>query len=678
MMLKNVLRRVSKSLTGSGVISGSSAAALLFLAMIQPAATAQAPAASAPQPGPVASGQQVTAYSRAPHSDSGDTGGQRRPAESALPRFQTLIVGMDQRKTTTLDGDWHYLVDQAPFRELYTGSGGINDRGYAMNTHPNITSGPHNAEYDFATAPTLKVPGDWNTQVPQLFSYEGVVFYERDFDAQPKPGTRTFLHIGAANYRSHVWVNQERVCDHEGGFTPFDCEMTAVLHPGSNFVVIGVDATRLVDGIPSVGYDWYNYGGLTRDVSLLTVPTAFIDDYDVHLAHGPAWQPGNTELTGYVHVLDAPAGTPVTLDIPEAGVHSTIKTDADGRAHFDVKARKLTLWSPETPKLYKVTLASGSGDGQDKLTDDIGFRDIRVDGTHILLNGKAIFLQGINAHAEAPVVGGRVDNDAEVATIFSYVKDLHANFIRLCHYPQDERMERTADRDGIMLWSEIPNWQGISWGKPEVYAKDINMLKEMIRRDRDKASVIMWSLSNETATNDPARTKFLTDMATEARSLDSTRLITSALFSQIHGNAGSLTDRLADAVDVLGINEYVGWYGGKAADADSVQWTLPNKPVIVSEFGAGAKYGNHGPVTQRWTEEQQADVYKHQLIMFANIPQLRGITPWVLFDFRSTTRNLPKLQDGYNRKGLFSESGEKKQAFFVLQKAYKDNSVGKP
>ena len=94
-----------------------------------------------------------------------------------------------------------------------------------MNEHPNIV-GNHNVEYDFATAPTIKVPGDWNTQVPQLFNYEGVLWYQRDFDAQPKPGTRTFLHIGAANYRSHVWVNQKRVCDHEGGFTPFDCEVT--------------------------------------------------------------------------------------------------------------------------------------------------------------------------------------------------------------------------------------------------------------------------------------------------------------------------------------------------------------------------------------------------------------------------------------------------------------------
>jgi beta-glucuronidase len=430
----------------------------------------------------------------------------------------------------------------------------------------------------------------------------------------------------------------------------------------------------LQDGIPSVGYDWYNYGGLTRDVSLVTVPTAFIDDYDIHLAHGPAWQPGNTELTGYVHVLDAAAGTPVTIDVPEAGARTTVNTDADGNAKFSVKATRLTLWSPESPKLYKVSLSSGA----DQLTDDIGFRDIRVDSTRILLNGKAVFLKGVNLHAEAPIRGGRADNDQDVATMFSYLKELNANFVRLCHYPHDERMTRTADREGIMVWSEIPNWQGISFQKPEVYTKDVTMLKEMIRRDRNKASVILWSLSNETG-NNPVRTKFLTDLAYEARQLDSSRLITSALNTDTRkGGEGTLVDPLTDALDVVGLNEYIGWYGGQPEDADTIHWTLPQKPLIISEFGAEAKIGNHGPVTQRWTEEQQAYVYKHQLVMFAKIPQLRGTTPWVLLDFRSTTRNIPILQDGYNRKGLLSEEGKKKQAFFIMQKAYRDNSVGKP
>jgi len=338
-----------------------------------------------------------------------------------------------------------------------------------------------------------------------------------------------------------------------------------------------------------------------------------------------------------------------------------------------MKAARLTLWSPESPKLYKVRLSSGA----DTLTDDIGFRDIRVEGTRILLNGKAIFLKGVNAHAEAPVRGGRANNDQDVATIFEYLKELNANFVRLCHYPHDERMERAADRDGIMVWSEIPNWQHISFDKAEVYAKDVVMLKEMIRRDRNKASVIMWSVSNETS-NNPTRTRFLTDLANEARKLDSTRLITSALNSEhIQGSTATLNDPLTDALDVIGVNEYIGWYTGAPEDAGAMQWILPQKPVIMSEFGAEAKYGNHGANNQRWTEEQQANVYNHQLVMLSKIPQLRGITPWVLADFRSNTRNIPKLQDGYNRKGLVSEDGRKKQAFFIVQKAYKDNTVGK-
>ncbi|SEF80379.1 beta-glucuronidase [Bryocella elongata] len=588
--------------------------------------------------------------------------------------LQTLLVGIDRRPAASLDGDWHYLVDQAPGRALYNADGSINDNSYAMNEHPVIV-GKHNEEYDFSTAPTIRVPGDWNTQVPQLFNYEGVVWYQRDFEVQPAAAnTRTFLHIGAANYRTHVWVNRRRACDHEGGYTPFDCEVTSVLHPGTNFVVIAVDATRLVDGIPSVGIDWFNYGGLTRDVSLVTVPSVFIDDYDVHLEHGSQFDPANTELTGYVHVIGAGAGTRITVAIPEAAVNAVATIDASGNAPFRVKATHFTLWSPETPKLYKVTLSCG----EDSLTDDIGFRDIRVDGTRILLNGKAKFLEGANLHAEAPIRGGRAYSDVDVATLFGYLKDLNANFVRLAHYPHDERMEREADRDGIMVWSEIPNWQHISYEKPEVYAKDVIMLKEMIRRDRNKASVILWSVSNETP-NNPTRTTFLTNLANEARTLDPTRLITSAIIGPRAKGLDMINDDpLCEALDVVGQDEYIGWYDLTPEDADKIHWTLPQKPVLISEFGAEAKYGNHGAPTNRWTEEQQVYVFQHQFAMLQKIPQLRGTIPWILMDFRSPVRNIPGLQDGYNRKGLISEDGQKKLAFRLFKDAYEKHSLGKP
>jgi beta-glucuronidase len=584
--------------------------------------------------------------------------------------LKTLLVDEDHRVSTSLNGDWHYLVDPAG-RGLYDGTGKVRDNGYAQNKRP-VLVGERNGfeEYDFTTAPTLKVPGDWNTQEPTMFRYEGIVWYQRDFTYEPKADRRTFLHVGAANYRSYVWVNGKRICDHEGGFTPFDCEVTGTVQPGKNFVVIAVDSSRQADGIPGLNVDWYNYGGLTRDVALVDVPKAFVDDYDVHLKRG-----ATNVLTGYVHVEGGAEGTPVTVRVPEAGVSTTAKTDAGGRAGFEVKAKKLDLWSPESPKLYKVELEAG----QDRLTDDIGFRDIRVDGTKTVLNGKPVFLRGVNAHAEAPYRTGRVSNDKDVEAIFGFLKDLNANFVRLCHYPHDERMTRMADRQGVMVWSEIPIWQHISYEKPEVYAKAQAMLGEMIRRDRNKASVILWSVANETPTN-AARTEFLTNLAGEARKLDDTRLITAA-FLQPHkvGDVHVMDDPLAvgRALDVVGMNEYVGWYSYLPEQADNVKFELPQKPIIISEFGSEAKIGNHGDKSQRWTEEQQVDFYKHNFVMLSKIPQVRGFAPWVLMDFRSPTRNIPLLQDGFNRKGLISEDGKKKQAFFLLQKVYKEGSEGK-
>ena len=596
-------------------------------------------------------------------------------AAAAQAPLRTLLVGVDHRRVTSLDGAWHYLVEQPPARELYDGDGRYRDGGYAQNTHPNISSGPHNSEYDFSTAPTLTVPGDWNTQDPALLRFEGVVWYQRDFDFQPVPGSRTFLHIGAANYRSVVWINGKRLCDHEGGFTPFDCDATSLLHAGSNFVVVAVDSTRHQDDIPSLTYDWFNYGGITRDVSLVTLPDAFIDDYDVHLKHGASFSAALADtLTGYVHVEGASAGTAVSIRIPEAGVAITASTDSSGRAAFETKATKLQLWSPQAPKLYKVELRAGT----DALTDDIGFRDIRVEGTRILLNGHAVALQGANVHAEAPMRGGRAVSEADVKNIFTMLHAIHANFVRLCHYPHDERMEREADREGMLIWSEIPLWQRISFDKPEVYAKATFMLNEMIRRDRNKASVILWSVSNETARS-ADRTPFLTNLATEARRLDSTRLITSARISpRVEDDRIVQDDPLIAALDVVGQNEYIGWYYGTAEDADKKTWVLPEKPFLMSEFGAEAKFGDHGGAHDRWTEEQQINVLQHQFAMIRKIPQMRGVTPWVLMDFRSSTRNIPRLQDGYNRKGLFSEKMEKKLSVPLVEKAYTTDPVVKP
>jgi beta-glucuronidase len=573
----------------------------------------------------------------------------------------TLLVASDHRPSISLDGDWHVLPD--PY-----------SNGLGGHYFEDKSSDRNFIEYDFAKSPTLKVPGDWNTQRPDLLLYEGPLWYERHITLTPQPNTHSFLHIGAANYRAQAWLNGHLVCTHEGGFTAFDCDITSAAKPGDNSLVILVDSTRIADGVPTLKTDWYNYGGLTRDVYLVTVPNAFIDDFDLHLD-----RPTRTRIEGYIHVENAPANTSVSVTIPELHLHTTATTDATGRAAITLPAPNLTLWSPDTPKLYNVTLASGP----DTLTDTIGFRTIETRDSQILLNGKPIVLNGVCIHAEAPFRSGRVSTDADVDTLLGWVKELHANFVRLAHYPHDERMTRAADKLGILVWSEVPVYWAEHFDDNSVYLKSQQQLAENIRRDRDKASVILWSIANETPTT-PARTDFLTRSANFVHQQDPTRLVTAALLVRGEpNNTKIIDDPLGKSLDVIGFNEYIGWYEKSAADADSYTWKLApdlaDKPLIVSEFGGGAKAGLHGPTSdadaQRWTEEFQANIYRHQIPMLHKIPNLRGSTPWILMDFRSPLRNLPGIQDGFNRKGLISDQGQKKAAFFILQEAYKDNAL---
>jgi beta-glucuronidase len=376
-----------------------------------------------------------------------------------------------------------------------------------------------------------------------------------------------------------------------------------------------------------------------------------------------------------VHVTGAASGEKAEIQIPDLQASSTAEVGgADGRApiHFSVKG--LERWSPETPKLYKVMIRAG----QDSINELIGFRTIEVRGSDILLNGKPIFLRGICIHAEAPYRTGRAYSDKDAETLLGWVKELGGNFARLAHYPHAETMLRAADRMGVLVWSENPVYWAVQFENPAVLGKAEQQLDEEINTSRNHAAIVLWSMANETP-NTPARTQFISTLASRARSLDPTRLITAALLVRAHGNTKIIDDPLGQSLDVIGFNEYIGWYEGHPESADNVDWQVSyQKPLIVSEFGGEAKAGLHGNENERWTEEYQADIYRHQLPMLRKIAQLRGMSPWILMDFRSPNRPLTGIQDEFNRKGLISDQGEKKQAFYILQKAYQDKTIGNP
>ena len=569
-----------------------------------------------------------------------------------------LITNIDGRNTIDLNGAWHIIID--PYENGYYNYRQQPDpNGYYMNAKPQNKS--ERIEYNFDASETLNVPGDWNTQKEKFLFYEGTIWYKNSFDYKKKNNTRVFLYIGAANYQSIVFLNGEKIGEHVGGFTPFNFEISDKIKNGENFVIVKVDNKRLREGVPTLNTDWWNYGGITRDVKLIETPETFIRDYFIQLKKGSADQ-----IVGWVQLDGVNLNREIHLQFPEAKVDQTITTNEKGRGHINIKA-DLTLWSPQNPKLYDVTITSDS----EEIKDRIGFRSIETHGSEIFLNGKKIFLKGISIHEEAPLRSARAYSLEDSQKLLGMAQELGCNFVRLAHYPHNETMIREADRKGILVWSEIPVYWTIQWENNSTFKNASNQLMEMINRDKNRAAIILWSVGNETPRSE-MRLEFMKKLTEKVRILDSTRLITAA--TEIHyidPKTIMTDDPLGKYLDVLGCNEYIGWYDGLPAKADSIKWVSAyNKPLVISEFGSDAKFGFHADTSTIWSEEFQENVYIHQINMLKKISTLQGISPWILMDFRSPRRSLPGILDFFNRKGLFSNLGEKKKAFYILRDFY--------
>ena len=578
-----------------------------------------------------------------------------------------LIANIEGRSTTSLNGQWQAIVDPYDVGAVDYHAHALTGNGaFYKNYKPQSKS--ELVEYDFDTSGHLHVPGDWNTQRDSLLFYEGSVWYKRSFNYAKGPKKRVFVHFGAANYMAYVYLNGEELGQHEGGFTPFDFEITDRVRPEGNFLVVRVNNTRGKDYVPTVNTDWWNYGGITRPVTLVEVPETFIQDYSVQLGKASARQ-----IKGWIQLNGQQLQQKISMRIPEAGLNKTFQTDAAGRVEFSFDA-DLTLWSPEHPKLYTVEIASET----DRLTDQVGFRSLSVQGTDILLNGKSVFLRGINIHEEAPLRSGRAWSQDDARILLGWAKELGCNFVRLAHYPHNETMIRTADQMGILVWEEVPVYWTIQWENPNTLRNAENQLSELIARDHNRAALIIYSVANETPISE-ARNRFLDQLIQEAHTNDPTRLVSAALQAEETKDGNRLTihinDPIANELDVMGNNEYIGWYVHNIADLDSTDWVSKyDKPLIMSEFGGDAQFGKHGDAQTRFTEEYQESLYEHQIAMLKRITFLRGTTPWILMDFRSPRRTLPNIEDYFNRKGLVSDHGEKKKAFFVLQQWYQQRA----
>lgn len=572
-----------------------------------------------------------------------------RPFSRGLATAETLVT-LAGRPVISLDAEWRMTLDL--FDE------GLRQRWFALDETPPSQWGTPR-DYEIEAGDLVPVPSCWNVLKPEWTHFEGAAWYTRWFEWQPDmPDERVILSCGAANYAALVFLNGAHVGGHRGGSTPFCIEVTRTIQPGRNRLQVYVENRRRADRVPMHHIDWFNYGGLYRELSLARLPSVFIRSASAAL------EPAGDRIRFSLRLSDAVDGV---AEVVVAGLElraTVMIANGEGSVVLEASPER---WSPENPRLYDVSFRFMC----DVVTDKVGFRTIGTVGESILLNGKPIWLRGVCVH-EDDLVLGKVSTEADIRRRFRHAKELGCNFLRLSHYPHHEMVARIADEEGMLLWAEVPVYWAIDFGNPDTLSDARNQLAELVVRDINRASVVIWGVGNENADTD-ARLAFMSDLARTAKRLDPSRLVSAACL--INRETFAIEDRLSEHLDVIGINEYFGWYEPDFSGLDKLlKHSDPGKPVIISETGADAAPGHHGAGRVLFTEDWQADFYREQFRRIKATPYVAGLAAWLLYDFR-TERRQTGFQRGFNRKGLIgADKATRKLAFGALAECYRRNS----
>ena len=635
----------------------------------------------------------------------------QKPPEYAKP--SNLIGWIDNREYLSLNGQWKYIVDPM--------NNGLPETSFFGGFPENKTQkdGYELIEYNFDQADVINVPGAWNEQKDELFFYQGSIWLFKKFNFNIDPNKLNHLYIGASNFSTKIFLNGERVGQFNSGYTAFNFDISDYLIDGENVLLVQINANLSENSVPTKKTDWWPYGGLVGDVLIVNTPKIFIENAYVQISDLQKKQ------LNFRAKLNLNKNMNIKLIIDELNLQKSFTTNKNGEIDEFIKFKNIDLWSPENPKLYNITVKIEG----DEIVDQIGFREIKTKGKQIFLNGTPIKFKGISMHAEPIGEKGIAFSRAHFESLVTTSKELNINFIRAAHYPYTRHMAKVCDELGIMLWEEIPVYWNINWTNKQTKEDALNMLSNLVTRDWNRASVVVWSLGNETPFSKDRMT-FMNDLKDRLGELDVSRLKSAAIlsgdaqtfsklisiiakvglekkdltakeryiFEEIVKNVPvpvekllpfeiNINDPLANELDLIAYNEYFGWYytsffsaqiGIRESLLREIMFELMpsfiirsefNKPIHISEFGAGAKH-SFKKTNQVWSEEYQAKVYLKQLEMLKSNPQVQGISPWILKDFRSMMRPLNNVQDFYNRKGLIDENGNKKQAFSVLSNFY--------
>ena len=558
---------------------------------------------------------------------------------------------------------------------------------------------------------SIAVPGSWNDQLNGEHNYLGCSWYEIEtFIPTSWKNEEIGLRFGSAVYMAKVWINGQPLGQHEGGHLPFAFAITGKVKWGErNCITIMVenkqqpnrvptgavqDAALTTQNFPNTNYDFFPYSGLHRAVWLYTVPKAS-HIFDITLTTSFSGS------TGTIHAKVDKAGN--------ASTGKVIVTDKEGKkiimpirfsgqtAEVDVQIPDVKLWSTDNPYLYNVTVEIGNGNKTiDSYSLETGVRTIEVQGDNILLNGKPIHLRGFGKHEDFPIFGRGVAQPVIIKD-FALMKWLGANSFRTSHYPYDEAVYTEADKQGILVIDEMPSVGLIFYDEPEKInrRKELcdQMLQEMIARDKNHPSIIMWCVANEpspktlgsnvmSGTNDAAAEEsriakeFLGDLIHQAKQLDPTRLATFV------GVMGGPAEWMAEC-DVIAINRYYGWYTHTGNFAMAERYfggeldKLHNdrkKPIVVTEFGADAIAGHHASEDEMFSEEFQTKMINAYLDIANTKPFVSGMMVWGFADFK-TAQALLRV-GAMNLKGVFTQDRKPKAAANLLKQRWVDSKKG--
>ena len=512
----------------------------------------------------------------------------------------------------------------------------------------------------------MAVPGCFDA-TPKYAGKRGLTAYHKEILIS-KPG-RQRLAFDGVNHWGRLFINDEQIGEHCGGFGPFEIDFE-LTQTGWVELTILVDNRINYHRCPlHLDYmDWYHYGGISRAVTLHSLGTAWIEDLRIKTI---AINPPAIQVDVVLQSTQETTADCVLLINDEEVLTEPMTVKEGIRFNLNIDLEEAHLWSPEHPHLHTLRLIFG----EDDRTERFGIRTITTKGQQLLLNGKPIRLLGFNRHEIHPDFGHALP-DMILMTDLQLLKDMGCNFIRGSHYPQDPRFLDLCDEQGFLVWNESIGWQHTAehLNDPFFIQNQLTNINEMVRSAYNHPSVILWGILNESRSDDPDCRQGYETLLSEIRSLDDSRLIT-------YATCHPYEDLNYDLVDVISINRYPGWYEEQlenipdildrlSAHVDS-QWA--DKPLIISEIGAGAIPGWRDRNEDRWSEQYQRKLYQIVIEhLFETRHRVCGLALWVFADFRSieTTQRLLGRPRGYNNKGCVDEYRRPKLSYDLVKEKY--------